>query len=150
MVNTMEPDGTMPHEGLEFNGKPGFGAPCSQTQGFTIVEVIIAIVILAVGLLGLGGTTLVVVKQTTLADVTTERTAALQSTIERLKALPFDSIRSGADSVGAYAIRWDVTDAGQWKDLALITEGPGMRRTQGLATLYPSVPDTFEYRIIRP
>jgi prepilin-type N-terminal cleavage/methylation domain-containing protein len=150
MVKSMLASGAMSRDNPGPDGEGGFESPQGRNQGFTIVEVIIAIVILAVGLLGLGGTTLVVVKQTTLADVTTERTAALQSTIERLKALPYDSVRSGADSIGAYAIRWTVTEAGQWKDLALVTEGPGMRRGAGLATLYPSVPDTFDYRIIRP
>ena len=36
-------------------------------------------IILSVGLLGMAGTTMLMVKQTTLADVTTERAAALRA-----------------------------------------------------------------------
>jgi prepilin-type N-terminal cleavage/methylation domain-containing protein len=126
------------------------GGPPGGKAGFTVIEVIIAIVILAVGLLGMGGTTVLVVKQTTLADVTTERTTALQSTIERLRALPFDSVDTGADTIGLYTINWTVTKSGQWQDLVIITDGPGLSRAGGFPALNPSVPDTFSYRIIRP
>ena len=77
------------------------GGPSGRDRGgFTLVEVIIAITILAFGLLGMAGTTALVVRQVTLADVATERSAALQTTIESLRALPFDSLAAGSDSVG--------------------------------------------------
>lgn len=129
--------------------EPPSGLPRGK-EGFTIIEVIIAIVILAVGLLGMGGTTVLVVKQTTLADVTTERATALQSTIERLRALPFDSVDTGEETIGLYTINWTVTKYGQWQDLVIVTEGPGLSRAGGFPALNPSVPDTFTYRIIRP
>jgi prepilin-type N-terminal cleavage/methylation domain-containing protein len=72
--------------------------------GFTMIEVIIAITVLAVGVLGLAGTTAYIVRQVTLADVMTERTAALQTVIERVQAMPFDSVSAGSDSVGSFAV----------------------------------------------
>ena len=76
----------------------GFASPrIHRGAGFTMVEVIIAIVVLAVGVLGMAGTTAYIVRQITLADVMTERAVALQSVIERLQATPFASVGTGAD-----------------------------------------------------
>lgn len=78
----------------------------NDRKGFSMVEVIIAIVVLAVGVLGFAGTTAYIVRQVTLADVMTERSAALQSTIERLQAMDFDSVGYGSDSVGVFGVSW--------------------------------------------
>ena len=130
------------HEGLR---------PCDKRSGFTLVETMIAIIILAVGLLGMAGTTALVVRQITLADVATERSAAVQSSLERLRALPFDSVVNGSQTVGIYQISWTVTTfQKQWKVVRLITTGPGMATAGGFPALSPSVPDTITYRIIRP
>jgi len=116
-----------------------------------MVEIIIAIVILAFGLMGMAGATALFVRQTTLAAVTTKRSAALQTTLERLRALPFDSVSTGSDSVGLFSVQWTVTTfENQWKVVDLITTGPGMARSSGFPMLTASVPDTFTYRIIRP
>jgi len=117
-----------------------------------MVEVIIAIMILAFGLLGMAGTTALVVRQISLADVATERSAALQTTLERLRALPFDSVSTGSDSVGIFSVDWTVaTFSNQWKTVRIVTRGPGMAPgAGGFPMLTRSVPDTFNYRIIRP
>jgi hypothetical protein len=115
------------------------------------VEVIIAIIVLAVGLMGMAGTTALVVRQITLSDLATERSAVVQTTLERLKALPFDSVGDGSISIGVFDVKWSVTTASnQWKAVELITVGPGMDYRGGFPMLNRSVPDTFSYRIIRP
>lgn len=126
--------------------------PARNRAGFTMVEVIIAIVILAFGLLGMAGTTALVVRQISLAEVSTERSVALQTTLERLQAIPFDSVVTGTDSVGIFGVRWQVTAAfDQWKVVDVITTGPGMSRgSGGFPMLIGNVPDTFTYRIIKP
>ena len=134
---------------------PPVGGPAGPAQnraGFTMVEVIIAIIILAVGLLGMAGTTALVVRQISLAEVSTERSVALQTTLERLRALPFDSVVSGTDSVGIFSVQWLVTvPSNQWRVVEVVTTGPGMARgSGGFPMLSRSVPDTFTYRIIRP
>jgi len=140
MVNK-KPAKSQPRQGLS-RGTKG---------GFTMVEIIIAIVILAFGLMGMAGATALFVRQTTLAAVTTKRSAALQTTLERLRALPFDSVSTGSDSVGLFSVQWTVTTfENQWKVVDLITTGPGMARSSGFPMLTASVPDTFTYRIIRP
>jgi len=120
--------------------------------GFTLVEVIIAIIVLAFGLLGLAGTTALVVRQVNLAEIAHERSLALQSTIEGLRALPFDSVVAGSDSVGVFQVRWTVVaPSNQWKAIELITIGPGMSTNSGgYPVLLNNIPDTFTYRIIRP
>jgi Tfp pilus assembly protein PilV len=116
-----------------------------------MVEVIFAIMILAVGLMGMAGTTALVVRQVTMADLATERSAALQTTIERLQALPFDQLTDGSDSVGIFDATWTVTNpTGQWASVEIVTTGPGLAsREGGFPMLLNSVPDTFIHRILR-
>ena len=127
------------------------GIPTNDPRaGFTVIEVILAIVILSVGLLGAAGTTLLLVKQTTMADVATERTVAMQGTIENLRSIPFDSVTSGADSIGVFEVSWTVTSIDRrWKGIEIITTGPGLSVGEGFPAIAPSVPDTFSYRIVR-
>jgi prepilin-type N-terminal cleavage/methylation domain-containing protein len=126
------------------------GEPRLTQAGFTIVEVIVAIIILAVGLLGLAGTTVLTVRQTTLADVASDRSVALQSTIEQIRATPFDSVAAGSESAGLYDVAWSVTDGGLWKNVDIVTTGPGLSTSEGLPAIDHSVVDTFSLRIISP
>jgi len=121
----------------------------NRSAGFSMVEVIIAMVILTIGVLGLAGTTAHIVRQITLADLMTERSVAFQTTIDRLQSLPYDSVVDGGDSVGIFAIRWAVTpDGAQNKRVRIITMGPGL--SSGTPpTNSPSVADTFDFRILR-
>jgi hypothetical protein len=107
--------------------------------------------ILAFGLLGMAGTTALVVRQITLAHVATERSAALQTTVERLQALPFDSLVTGSDSVGIYEVAWNVTKpTNLWAVVEVITTGPGMAVGEGgFPVPYDQVADTFTHRILR-
>lgn len=121
----------------------------AQRAGFSMVEVIVAIVILTVGVLGLAGTTAFVVRQTTLGDLMTERAAAFQTIIDRVQSLPYDSVTSGADSVGVFAVSWtSVDDGAQNKIVTIVTVGPGMGGT-AFPMSDPQVADTFEFRILR-
>ena len=107
--------------------------------------------LLAFGLLGMGGATVVVIRQIELSDVASERSAALQASIERMRALPFDSVVNKSDSIGLYEVYWNVTSGNQWKSVDIITTGPGLKMSPGgFPILARSVPDTFTYRVIRP
>lgn len=121
-------------------------------SGFTLVEVLVAIIILAFGLLGMAGTTALVVRQITLADIATDRSVAVQTTLERLHAIPYDSVKTGADSVGIFNVAWNVSiPTNQWKVVEIVTTGPGMGAgSGGFPMLVKSVPDTFTFRIVRP
>jgi prepilin-type N-terminal cleavage/methylation domain-containing protein len=121
-----------------------------RARGFTLVEVIVAIVILAVGLLGMAGTTAAVLRQISAADLSTERAMALQTTLERLRATPFDSVKSGSDSVGSFQVSWTVSDEIQWKDVEIVTTGSGWGRSPGFQVFSSSVEATVRHRLIRP
>ena len=116
-----------------------------------MVEVIIAIVVLAVGVLGMAGTTAYIVRQVTLADVMTERSVALQTIIERIQSIPFTSVGSGSDTVGVYEIAWtSLSESSTSKLVTLVTRGPGLTTSPGnpFPFLGPNVADTFQYRVI--
>lgn len=125
--------------------------PPRSRAGFTMVEVIIAIVILAIGVLGLAGTTAYIVRQVTLADVMTKRAMALQTIVERVQATPFTDLVAGSDSVGMYHVRWAVAAEGPTTTLVtIVTRGPGLQSTVSdpMPILGPDVADTFVYRVI--
>jgi prepilin-type N-terminal cleavage/methylation domain-containing protein len=127
----------------------GLARSQSGRGGFSMVEVIIAIVILAVGVLGLAGTTAYIVRQVTLSDLMTERSAAFQTIVDRIQSLPFDNVTTGSDSVGIFAVTWDaVLDGPQNKIVTIVTTGPGLGGTT-VPTNDPQVVDTFIFRVLR-
>lgn len=58
-------------------------------RGFSLIEVMVAIVLLAIVLLGLAPVTLSMARQTRLATTVTQRTAALAGEVDRLTAIDF-------------------------------------------------------------
>jgi len=114
-----------------------------------MLEIIVALVILAFGLLGLAGSTGYLVRTVSLGDLTTERASAFQTVVDRLQSLPYDSVTTGNDSVGVFAVSWDaVNDGPQSKVLTVVTLGPGIAPGSGMA-MSPAVADTFVFRILR-
>lgn len=125
--------------------------PRPSVGGFSLVEVIIALMILTVGILGLAGTTAFVVRQVNMADVSTDRSNARQSVLERIRAMDYDSLASGSDSIGRYAMSWRVTVDGTSKVVAVAITGPGMKSVPGtMPALGNAVTDTFTYRVLKP
>lgn len=117
--------------------------------GFTMVEIMVAIIILSIGLLGLAGTTGYLIQTVSMGDLMTERAAAFQTVVDRLQSLPYDSVSSGSDSVGIFAVTWNAVDDGpQSKILTVETVGPGFVGNPSLMQ-NPIVADTFVFRILR-
>jgi Tfp pilus assembly protein PilV len=125
----------------------------NAAAGFTIVELVIAVVVLAFAVLGLAGTTALVVRQVTLADVNTERAAAQQEVIERLRATSTSSISTGSTTVGSYTVSWAVTDSSTTygRTIRVITLGPGLSKATSAVTpmLTNNVADTFNFVKLR-
>lgn len=114
-----------------------------------MIEVIVAMMILTIGVLGLAGTTAYIVRQVTLGDLMTERSAAFQTIIDRLQSLPYDSVASGSTNVGVFAISWTSTNDGpQNKIVQMITVGPGLGGAL-VPTNDPQAIDTFTFRVLR-
>lgn len=120
--------------------------------GFTMVEVIVAITILTIGVLAMASTTAYVVRQTTFADLLTERAAAFQTVVDRLQASAYDDVTDDADSVGIFYAKWTVVDDGaQSKIVTIVTQGPGLDKSG--SNPYPvmsaTAVDTFIFRVLR-
>ncbi len=119
-------------------------------SGSTIVEVLSALIVLTVGVLGLVSTTLFVVRQTQAVEMATERAMVLQSVIERLNATPYSEVAgsTGPEKIGSFDVSWTVYEGSLSKRVVLETIGPGLRYDSDQATPAPSISKTFEYRLL--
>lgn len=131
----------------------GENAPRADS-GFSLVELVVAVFILAIGVLGMASTTVFITRQITLAGANTARITAIQSVMERVQATPYDSISSGQDTVGPIVVSWRVASTGSdTKTIEVRTVGPGLVSiSAGQATpiMSRSVADTFTYNLLRP
>ena len=117
--------------------------------GFTIVEVVIAIIVLTFGVLALAGTTALLVRQVTLGQLATERAVAFQSTVEYLRALDWNDVGDGSDTIGPYEVEWWIDEDGaNSRVMKILTVGPGISTVTGVPSLRNDVHDTFTYRIL--
>jgi type IV pilus assembly protein PilV len=86
-----------------------------RSNGFSLIEVIIALFILAVALLALAGLMVSTTKNTSFGGHMTEASTFAQDKVEELKVSPWGSVVSGADtrtgSTGInYSRIWTVRD----------------------------------------
>ena len=89
-----------------------------KNGGFTLLEVMIALVIMAVGLLGLAALQLVAVKSNAFSSEMTYATMLVQQHAEVLKSLPFTDTKLtpgshtelGSSKGVQYTVTWNVTD----------------------------------------
>ena len=115
--------------------------------GFSLIEVVIALMVLTVGVLGMAGSTGQIVRQVTLADLITERSIAFQTIVERMQSLPYDSVDTGSDSIGIFEVTWSsLANSGQSKTVTIITTGPGLGAGRAND---PQAVDTFSFRVLR-
>ncbi len=63
--------------------------PVSKRNGFSLIEVLIALVLLTVGLLALGGMQIVSIKGNSFSRGVTQATVLAQDKLEELRELPF-------------------------------------------------------------
>ncbi len=130
-------------------GAPRRPAPDGRA-GFSMVEVIIAMVILTIGVLGLAGMTGYIVRTSTLADLMTERAVAFQTVVDRLQSMDYDNVTSGSDSVGVFSVSWNAVDDGaQNKIVTIVTTGPGLDGSGTAPVMSRNVVDSFTFRVLR-
>ncbi len=124
--------------------------PKQSQTGFTILEVMIAMAIFAIGILGIAK--LYIKSQTgnTSARTITQGTTYAQDRIERLMSLPYDSIATntatvtGASSNETYNISWTVTNnepVTNTKQIALTVTWNDQGRTRTFSTNYYKAKD---------
>jgi type IV pilus modification protein PilV len=88
----------------------------TKNQGYTLIEVLIAMAIFAVGFLALATLQIKSIKQNASAKMYTEATSVAVESLERLISLPFDhsDLNQGNNphsmTTGGYTIQWNVQD----------------------------------------
>jgi type IV pilus modification protein PilV len=88
----------------------------TKNQGYTLIEVLIAMAIFAVGFLALATLQIKSIKQNASAKMYTEATSVAVESLERLISLPFDhsDLNQGNNphsmTTGGYTIEWNVQD----------------------------------------
>ena len=119
------------------------------SSGFSLMELMVALVILAIGVLGLAGVSAYTVQKVTAAELDTERGAALQTVVEQIRSVPFETLDDGADSVGLFEVEWTVEKAPSHATVEIVTTGPGRApgSERGMSLIADAVVDTFTYTL---
>ena len=111
-------------------------------RGFTLIELVLAIFVFAIGALGLAATTAVITRSLAMAGIR-ERAARLATArIEALRGLSCASVHSGSESVQGLVSSWTVTPAGTRVDVVeTVTYGlNGSPRTDSYSSLFRCQP----------
>jgi type IV pilus assembly protein PilV len=77
-----------------------------HNQGFTIVEVLIALSVLTVGLLGVAGLTLMIIYGNSFSRTLTTATALAHDKLEELRDTPYEKIVDGETTLVAHNITY--------------------------------------------
>lgn len=122
----------------------------NNNGGFSLVEVIIAMMVLSFGLLAMAASTGYVATQLRSTTFDTQRTLARQQVVEQLRSTVFTSIASNTtgQTVGRYTVRWNVTNLNvAQRRVQIITQGPAYRTGRGSRV---TVSDTATITITSP
>jgi prepilin-type N-terminal cleavage/methylation domain-containing protein len=95
-----------------------------ETKGFSMIEVLIALIVLSVSLLALAGLMGVVTKNNSYGNHLTEATTFAQDKLEELRVSRWGSIAEGFDNVPGcsninYTRTWEVTNGAGIKTVAI-------------------------------
>lgn len=93
--------------------EPRLYAPRVRYGGFSLVEVLVAVLVLSIGLLGLAGLQIAAARANDGARLRTEATLAASDVADRLRADPSAFFPLGQASKGTVAIKSDACGGGQ-------------------------------------
>lgn len=101
-------------------------------RGFTIVEILVAIMILSVGLMGLVTTAGLVTRMIAQGHRYTEASALANERIEILRSQGCPAVATGTQTRGAYVISWQVVAlaAPKGRSLVVNVQSPTTRGTR--------------------
>jgi len=120
--------------------------------GFSLVEVIVAMMILSIGILAMGASTGHVMAQIQAAELRTERMGAIREAAETLRGTQWSSLETKCSDTADlatehYAVSCSVLrPSSNLKLVQLITVGPGFESGKFAST----VADTFAISIANP
>ena len=114
-------------------------APCRRRSGLTMVELMVALVIIGVGLLALSGSATLVTRL--MGGGTRQALAATfaQSKIEELRSSPCATLASGSSTARGITTRWTISSITRGKDVVITVQYPMTRgtRSQSFRTVVP-------------
>jgi type IV pilus assembly protein PilV len=96
--------------------------PLREESGFTLIEVLIAMVILSIGIIALTSMQTTGIKGNATANILTTGGTWAADSVERVFAMDFDVLADGTTTStdGKYTITWDVTDDNPMPDTKTI------------------------------
>ncbi len=121
-----------------------------NANGFSLIEVTIATVVLALGMLAMAASTGYVAAEIRNATWNTQRSAAREQIVEELRSTPFNNVltSTAARSIGRYNMTWTVVTVSQHlKRVSVMASGPAYRMGRGPLSI---VTDTFVVNVGRP
>ncbi len=126
----------------------------ASREGFSLVEVIVALMVLTIGLLGMAAATGWVIRTAHFGELETARSAAFRSAVEVVRSQPFADLESGSGTFGDHTVTWTVGSPDPRnlsRPVEFVVVGPGRVSTTGgqMPELSNAVADTFQYRLMR-
>ncbi|MBU0545062.1 MAG: prepilin-type N-terminal cleavage/methylation domain-containing protein [Proteobacteria bacterium] len=113
-----------------------------NNRGFTLIEILIALAIFSIGILGVASMQILSVNYNGYARRTTEATTIVSELIERTMTLPYDANDlDPANSpqqvmTGIYTVTWNVTDNVDNKTINMTVSWPERRTTKSIVLNY--------------
>ena len=101
------------------------------TRGFTLAELVVALLVLTVGVLALAGTAAAVSRMVGWGQRLGASAVAARSRLEALRSGGCASLGAGRDSVGHYRLEWSVARAGALRTVTLTVVYPDGRGERG-------------------
>lgn len=83
---------------------------CPKSKGASLVEVLVALLILTLGFVSLQRLQVVAIRDNQFASELTRAVHLASGRMEQLLGAPFPSIASGSTNDGAFALAWTVSD----------------------------------------
>ncbi len=99
-------------------------------RGFSLIELIVAILILTVGILGLAATAGQVTKMVGWGGRYGASAVVAGGQLEQLRATPCVSLANGTATKGIYSLSWTITASGTLRTMTLTVTYPNGRTTR--------------------
>ena len=111
-------------------GLPGDGSVAIRRNGFTVVEVLLALIVLVVGLLALASAATMTTRSVVAASRFTRGAAAAGSEIEKLVARACaGGPSSGRTEQGEFVVDWASSSSGALTDIVVVLQVRGSQTT---------------------